>query len=516
MTLRNACLIALAAASLAAAQVPITQVPIVDAARDGDREAVRALIAQHADVNATEADGMTALHWAVRADDMETAQLLLKAGANVKAGNRYGVTPLSLAATNGSAPMIQALLKAGADPNAVRDSGETVLMTAAHSGNADAVRALLARDANPNAKEKSLGETALMWAAQENHPEAIKALVEYGADKNAHGSVLTIAPFKWSTSGMVSTVLPRGGWTPLMYAARQGSLEAARALADSGADLNAKDPDGTTALVFAIINAHFDVAAMLLDKGADPNVADDTGMAALYAAVDMHTLGKMLSRPSPKLVDSIDAADLVKLLLDHKADPNARLLKPMLGRHHNSGDATMGEGTTALMRAAKTNDLPVMKMLLAAGADPFLTQADYTNVVMIIAAGGARGGQYAVAFAVNDEDSIESMKLCLASGADLNAFNIKGQTVVHLAAGRGADKLVRFLAENGAKLDMKDRQGYTPLDIAEGKDAGTRGQAGVRQVGQVQVSHPTTAALLRQYLNKSGAQNTAQNTASAK
>ena len=316
MTLRNACLIALAAASLAAAQVPITQVPIVDAARDGDREAVRALIAQHADVNATEADGMTALHWAVRADDMETAQLLLKAGANVKAGNRYGVTPLSLAATNGSAPMIQALLKAGADPNAVRDSGETVLMTAAHSGNADAVRALLARDANPNAKEKSLGETALMWAAQENHPEAIKALVEYGADKNAHGSVLTIAPFKWLTSGMVSTVLPRGGWTPLMYAARQGSLEAARALADSGADLNAKDPDGTTALVFAIINAHFDVAAMLLDKGADPNVADDTGMAALYAAVNMHTLGKMLSRPSPKLVDSIDAADLVKLLLD--------------------------------------------------------------------------------------------------------------------------------------------------------------------------------------------------------
>ena len=311
-----------------------------------------------------------------------------------------------------------------------------------------------------------MGETALMWAAAENHPQAIQTLIEFGADKNARSTVLNLKPFQWVTSGMVSTSLPRGGWTPLMYAARQNGAEAARALADAGADLNATDPDGTTALVFAILNAHFDLAAMLLDKGADPNVADETGMAALYAAVDMHTLGAMLSRPSPKLEDALTSADLVKRLLDHGANPNARLKKPVIGRHHDGGDASLSEGTTPLMRAAKTNDIPVMKMLLDAGANPSLTQKDHTTVVMIAAAGGARAGAYATAFPVTEEGAIEVIKLCMERGADINAFNSNGLTALHRAAARGANKLVRFLAENGAKLDMRDKQGRTPLDTA--------------------------------------------------
>ncbi len=219
-----------------------------------------------------------------------------------------------------------------------------------------------------------------------------------------------------------------------MYAARQNSIDAARALADGHADLNATDPDGTTALTIAIINAHFDLANMLLEKGANPNVADETGMTSLYAAVDMHTLGAMLSRPSPKLVDDLSSADLVKALLAHHADPNLRLKKPLIGRHHNGGDASLGEGTTALMRAAKANDIAVMKMLLDAGADPLITQKDHTTVVMIAAAGGATAGAYSTGLPVSEDGAIEALKLCLDRGVDINAFNNLGLTALHRAA----------------------------------------------------------------------------------
>jgi uncharacterized protein len=485
--MRLACLLALAAlASAADLRVP-------DAARDGNADLVRALLKQHAEVNAPQPDGMTALHWAVRANDADLSEALLHAGANAKAQNRYGITPLSLAATNGNAKLIEALIKAGADPNAALPEGETVLMTAARTGDEASIRMLLAHDAQVNARESTMGETALMWAAAENHPAAVKALIDRGADRNAKSTVLTLAPFRWITSGMVSTTLPRGGWTPLMYAARQNAKEAARALADAGADLNQTDPDGTTALTLAIINAHFDLAATLLDKGADPNIVDETGMSALYAAVDMHTLGPMISRPAPKLIDAIDAADLVGLLLAHGANPNLRLKKPVIGRHHDGGDASLGEGTTALLRAAKTNDIQVMKLLLENGADPFLTQKDHTNVMMIIAAGGARAGAYAAAFQVTEEGAIEAMKLCLDHGVDVNAFNNNGQTALHSAAQRGADKIVKFLAANGAKLDMKNKTNRTPLDVAQGGGGGGRGGGGA--------GHPTTAALLRQLMN---------------
>jgi ankyrin repeat protein len=465
---------------------------VVEAAKAGNVNSVRSLIREHADVNTPGPDGLTALHLAVQADDAPMMQLLLSAGANVNAADRYGITPLSLAATNGNAAIIEVLIKAGANPNSALPEGETVLMTAARTGNVAAVKVLLSHGADANAKEKSFGETALMWAAAENHPEAVEALIAGGADVNARSTVLNLAPFKWVTSGMVSTTLPRGGWTALMYAARQNSMSGARKLAEKGADLNATDPDGTTALVFAIINAHFDLAAMLLDKGADPNVADETGMAALYGAVDMHTLGPMISRPAPKLVDEMDAADLVKRLLAHGANPNARLKKPVLGRHHDGGDATLGEGTTPLMRATKTNDVAVMKLLLDAGASPFLTQKDYTTPLMIAAAGGARAGGYAAAFSVTEAGTIEAMKLLIDRGADVDAFNANGQTAVHRAAQRGANQVVQFLADRGAKLDMKDKQGRMPVDLAREPTRNPGGPPGPR--------NESTVTLLRQLM----------------
>jgi ankyrin repeat protein len=329
-----------------------------------------------------------------------------------------------------------------------------------------------------------------MWAAMEDNAVAVRLLAEAGADLDARSKTLQFPEFKWITSGMVSTSLPRGGWTPLMYAARQNAPAAARALVESGADPNLTDPDGSTALILAIINTHFDLAAMLVERGVDLNVADTTGMTALYAAVDMHTLGPMLSRPVPKLTDTLDASDVVKALLAKGAGPNPRLKRPIIGRHHDNGDASLGEGTTPLMRAARSNDVKVMRLLLDGGANPVLTQKDYTNALMIAAGGGGRPSEYAAP--PSEATALEAVKLCLERGVDVNAFNANGQTAMHLAAGRGADSIVRFLAGQGAALNMKNKQGRTPLDVAMGQ--GGRGRGGPPPVRE------STAKLLRELL----------------
>jgi len=474
--------IVLGAVSLSAAGENLR---LVDAVKQGNFTAAKALIAQKTNVNAAEPDGMTALHWAVRANDLPTVQLLVRAGANVNAASRYGMTPIIFAAENGDPRVVAALLKAGANPNSALPEGQTALMTAARTGDVDTIKLLVETGAKIDAKEQWQGQTALMWAASQNNAGAVRALVAAGADKNERSKLLSFPEFKWETSGMVVTVLPRGGWTPLMYAARDGAADAIVALADAKADLNATDPDGTTALMYAITNAHFDTAAVLIEKGADPNVADSTGTTALYSAVDMHTMGPMLSRPSPKLVDTRDASDIVRLLIAKGANVNVRLKRPIIGRHHTpTGDASLGEGTTPLARAAKSNDLQLMKILLDAGADPKLTLKDRTTVLMIASAGGAVVGAYAVAIPVTEDSSIEAIKLCLDRGVDINAFNTSGTTAVHAAVQRGGLKVVRYLADHGAKLDMKNKQGRTPLDIALGVGAAAgRGGGGGRRGG---------------------------------
>src|SRR5579862_9767487 len=242
-----ACILSLiAAASLVAAGSPPSLVDAVKAGRSAD---VRALLKQRADVNVREPDGTSPLHWAVRADDRETAELLVKAGANVQAANRYGVTPLSLAASNGNAAIVQLLLKAGADANTSLPEGETALMSASRAGDRAAVAALLDAGAVVNAKENWLGETALMWAAAENHRDVTALLVERGASLNERSTAQEFAKFRFNLATMVNTVLPRGSMTAMMFAAREGALEAAGVLAKAGADLDLIDPDDTTAMV---------------------------------------------------------------------------------------------------------------------------------------------------------------------------------------------------------------------------------------------------------------------------
>jgi uncharacterized protein len=475
--------------------------PLIEAVKSGNVESVRALLKQRVDVNAALPDGTTALHWAAEANANEVAQLLIAAGAKANAANRYGVTPLTLAATKGNAVIAEALLKAGANPNVTVGEGETILMTAARSGNVGTIKALVSRGADVNAAEQWQGETALMYAAVENHADAVKLLVELGANVNARSKKLEFPDFVFKTAGMIYAVQPVGSWTPLMYAARDGAIDAVRALADSRADLNLVDPDGTTALTLAIINGHFDTAVALLEKGANPNVADKNGMTPLYAAVDMNTIQTVWGRPMPLLEDRVDPAGMVRSLLSHGADPNVPLKRPIIGRHtRNTGDPSLSQGTTALARAAKSGDARLMKVLLEGGANPHLTQADLTTVAMIAASGGGQRvypGSASVSTPATEDDSLASIKLIAEAGVDLDAFNVNGDTAIHRAAARGADSIVTYLAERGARLDQKDRRGRTPLDVALGVGGGG-GRGGPPQVRK------TTADLLRRLMQARG------------
>ena len=474
--------------------------PLIDAVKTGNVESVRALLKQRVDVNAALADGTTALHWAAEANTTEIARLLIAAGAKANAANRYGVTPLTLAATNGNAALAEVLLKAGAKPNVTVGEGETILMTAARTGNVATIKALVTHGADVNAVEQWQGQSALVYAAIENHADAVKLLVELGANVNARSKRLEFPDFVFKTAGMIYAVQPVGSWTPLMFAARDGAIDAVRALAGSGADLNLVDPDGTTALTLAIINGHFDTAVALLEKGANPNIADKSGMTSLYAAVDMNTIQTVWGRPMPLLEDATDPAGMVRSLLAHGADPNLQLKRPIIGRHtRNTGDASLSQGTTALARAAKSGDARMMKLLLDGGANPHLTQADLTTVAIIAASGGGQRvypGSASVSVPATEDDSLGALKLVAEAGVDLDAFNVNGDTAIHRAAARGADSIVAYLAERGARLDTKDRRGRTPLDVSLGVGGGGRG-------GPPQV-RKSTAELLRKLMAARG------------
>ena len=345
---------------------------LLDAVKAGDRAAATALLRQRIDVNIPEADGTTALHWAVRQDNLALAEQLIRAGADAKAANRYGITPLYLASLNGSAPMIEKLLKAGADGNGAAPEGETPLMTVARTGGVEAARVLLANGAVVDARESWRGQTALMWAAAQNHPAMVRELLAHGADVNARSAIQnwerqnTLEPReKW---------LPPGGLTPLLFAARQGSLESARVLVEAGADVNVTDPEGTSAVVSAIINGHYDLAGLLLEKGTDPNLADKDGRTALFAAVDMNTM-PVSNVPMPNVLrNQLSSLDLIERLLARGANVDAQLIAQQAYRSKldRGTDTVLTTGSTPLLRAAKAADLAAMRLLLAKGADPRL------------------------------------------------------------------------------------------------------------------------------------------------
>jgi ankyrin repeat protein len=458
---------------------------LIEAAKRGDVATIPSLLKKHADVNAVGPDGTSALQWAAHSNQAAAAELLIKGGAKVTAANSFGITPLSEAAVNGNAEIVEILLKAGADANAVSAQGEPALMTAARAGNPEAVRILLKHGAAVDARESWKGQTALMWAAAGNHAEVVKALIKSGANVNARSTEWPEEKKRPSNGNLVS-VRPRGGLTPLLFAAREGALASMQVLAKAGADLNLTEPDGTNALVMALINAHYDAAAFLLEAGADPNVADKYGRTALYAAIDMNSMEPSVTRPAPQDSDETRPLDVARAAFAHGAKVDPLLAKPTPGRGlSDDPDLVLRSGATPFIRAAKTGDVAAMQLLLDHGADPRAATKDGVTALMVAAGLGWRYGQSQVP----ENDSLKAVQFCLEHGADVNAVNVTGETALHGAASHGANDIIRLLAARGAKLDVKDKRSRMPLDIAEGG----------RERGAV--AYPAAAALLKQLMD---------------
>lgn len=438
---------------------------LVDAARHQDREAVRALLKQHADVNAPQADGATALHWAAYWDDAETADLLIRAGASVNAANDLGVTPLALACANANAVVVTKLLGADANPNAASLAGVTPLMIAARTGSAAGVKALLAHGANVNANEPTRGQTALMWAVAQRHPDVVRALIEHGADVNARTHVHRAVVNRGSPTGTIADApnvgeVDRGGSTPLLFAARQGDVESTKLLIAAGADVNTTAPDGYSVMLLASHSGHGALASFLLDKGADPNAAGP-GFTALHTAVLTGDL------------------DFVKALLARGANPNARITKATPIRRQGEDLALPAAvvGATPFFLAAKYADVAAMRVLVAGGADPLAPVNDGTTPLMAAAGFGWAGAtnrrgidvtaNKSAASDPHEEEvrTLQAVKLALDLGADVNAANQTGDTALFGAVPKGFKTVVQFLVERGAKVGVKNKRGQTLLSL---------------------------------------------------
>jgi ankyrin repeat protein len=454
-----------------------------DAVQKKDLSALRALVQRKADVNAAQPDGTTALHWAVVWNNEEAVGLLLRAGADVKVKNRYGATPLSEAVSSGSATMVDALLKAGADPKTLTTGdGETVLMTAARAGNADVVRLLLDRGADVNGREKYKGQTALMWAAAERHPAVVKILMDRGADWKVRSFDRETKMPKLSAASAI-TPIPRGGLPALSFAAREGDIESAQMMLDGGVDINYGDVDNTTPLIVSIMNKQYTFAKFLIDRGADVNIAGGYGRTALFALVDIRN-EDYAALPARKTEDPLSTLDLLKALLDKRPNLNAALSASIPGKSGmDFGDTTLGEGTTALMRAARAGDKDAIRLMLEKGADPKLTTRDGNTAGMFAAGVGYRDKNTRG----SEPDALESLKILVAAGFDAKQANSRGETALHGACDRGADTIVQYLVDRGVDLNVKTKTGLTPLDYAMGKSV----------VIQLPVPKPSTVALLR-------------------
>jgi len=444
------------------------QSSIVDAARGGDAAALRALLGRKADVNATAADGTTALHWAARRDDVAMVEALLRAGAKVGATTRLGVTPLQLAATNGSVAVITRLLTAGADPNTVLPDGETVLMTASRTGAGDAVRALLDRGADLRRKEPAKGQTALMWAAAENNAAVVTLLIERGADVKERSK--------------------SGSFTPFLFAVRGGHVEASMALLDAGVNVNETLPDGTSALLLAVINAHYELASALLDRGANPN-ADGQGWTALHQIAWSRRHNAGFNLPGPVATGGVDSLDLVRKLVAKGADVNARQKKEPRDGNRNLLNRL---GSTPFLLAAKADDVPLMRVLLECGADAHMATNNGTTPLMAAAgvgiwAPGENPGTH--------EEALAAVKLAFEAGGDVNAIDKEGETALHGAVYRGgAIPVIQFLIDKGSRLDVVNKKGWTPLTAADG----------VEYTPAVLKRYPEAAALLRRTMRERG------------
>jgi ankyrin repeat protein len=521
-------LVAICIASVAAA----AENALLESVERGDRAAAIRLLQKGANPNTPGPDGTTPLMWAAANDDIELVRALIKAGANVKLANQFGTSALTEAAIVGSAPIIDALLKAGADPNSKNPEGETPLMAVARSGNVEAAKRLLEARADINAKETFGGQSALMWAAAQSQADMVKLLAANGADVNARGVVR-----QWERK-VITEPRPKdmnkGGFSPLLYAAREGCVECARHLIEAGADPDIEDPERITPLNMALLNLHFELAAYLVTAGADVNKWDLFGRSPLYMAADVNTLpvkgnGAMAVLPSE---DSVSALDVGRMLLEAGANPNLQLKRRPPYRdvpQDRGGDSILAQGATPLLRAARAGDAPFVELLLKHKALVDLPSKEGVTPLMA-AAGVEFGDRVTRGRNRTNEGVLATMRLLVDAGANVNArmviepgrnpadglsqaaqfavvirrpsqiptaAAVPHQTALHGAAQRGFTPFVKFLVENGADLQVKDGRGRTALELAKGV-----GVPGVRQAAGE--GHPETAALIESLMAAKG------------
>ena len=476
---------------------------LVDAVQRNDAAAVIAALENGADSNAPSVDGTTPLHWAVHNDNLTLVERLIDAGADVDASNDYGSTPLTEAAVVGNAKIVELLVEGGADVNAPGKDGQTPLMILARGSSVAAARVLLEHGADVDAREAWRDQTALIWAAAQNQPRMVKLLLEHGADPDARSE-----PPTWDrqVSGEKRRLFrPFGALTALLYAAREGCVECARALVEGGADIDLSGYRGITPVMMALDNFHFDLAAYLVDAGASLNVWDWWGRSPLYVAIDMNTLtaGGRYDQPS---TDKTTGVQVAAQMLAKGANPNLqiKLLPPLRERGKDRGcDSMLSTGATALIRAAKTFDVASLKLLVANGArldlpnengiTPLMAAAGYGSVECDIRAYGIPR------YATDDveQKAIEALQVLLDAGADVNAVTTSGgrgkgpgQTALFGAAFWGWNDVVSFLVSKGARIDVADAVGRSPVDAAMGR-------AGGHDRGSTIVMFDDTAALLK-------------------
>ncbi len=512
----------LSASLLAASVAAAAGSDVADAAMRGDRAAVRGLLAKRADVNAPQADGSTALHWAVYRDDVQTAELLIRAGANIAATDRTGVTPLWMASLYGYPALVDALVKAGAKVDQRSPTGETALMLASRNGNVAVIARLLEAGADINAREDLRGTTPLMWAADQGHAAAVKLLIEHGAEVAAQSktveTVHTLLVYQTVRLKGDSVLAKRfaarpgnhledpdpysGALTPLAFAVRRNAPDTVRVLLDAGADINGLTGAGWSPLLIAIENRYYRLAMFLIDNGADPNVANHRGWTPLYLAVDNRNIEQ---GDYPWRKPDLDHLEVITALLDHGANVNARGKDNTWTRTTFTDQWLFEDGATAFLRAAQSSDLVVMRLLLARGADPKIPTTLHVTALMVASGIGWVEG---ITHEWSEHDNIEAVKLCLELGIDPNAASDDGRTAMHGAAHKGRNEVVQLLADHGARLDARDngaianrsenklgKRGWLPLDYADGL---------VRIGTQSPIPHPETAKLIHELMVKQG------------
>jgi len=468
----STCFLLFLTTMVAFAQSSLT--PLIEAIKAADLNTARQLLTSGVDVQETQGDGATALHWAVHRNNQDAVNLLLAAGIDVNVSNELGATALWLASINGDAGMIELLLTAGANPNLSLKRGETPLMTAARSGNVNAVLLLLENGADIDRAETEHGQTALMWATAQRHAGVVRILLDNGADLTARSKVwyqLENTAGNTNTSGNFR--MAHGGSTPFMFAARSGDIATSQALLDAGANVNDTEASKASALVVAAHSGHEELALFLLKSGANPNLA-----AAGYAPIHAAVLRSQF--------------ELVEQLLEKGADINAKVEHGTSGRRFSADYSVRSQliGMNAFWMAAKYGEVKIVQLLLDRGADPFfVSEAGVTTLQVAMGNSGSsldhrrdRIGNAAPDLYAEEQRTLALAKILIDRGIDVNAADDRGQTAMHHAVLKNFPVVVQYLALRGADIAVVNGREQTPLVLAETVQTipGTNGLRGTR------------------------------------